>query len=139
MVDHPGHVSHLILLSGQYAESMPQPFEEKVARVMRGDFGAYRQRLFARVLPEPHSLKGIEDCFGWCGETTPDILVESLRAIDGGNVHDLLPRVQTPTLALHGTKDKIVPYSHAEKLVAALPDARLAVPGIVEQDAREAQ
>ena len=125
VVDHPGHVSHLILLSGQYAESMPQPFEEKVARVMRGDFAAYRQRLFARVLPEPHSLKGIEDCVAWAGETTPDVLIESLRAIDGANVHDLLTRISVPTLALHGTLDKIVPYTHAEKMVAAIPGARL--------------
>ena len=51
--------------------------------------------------------------------------MESLRAIDGSNVHDLLPRVQVPTLALHGTADKIVPYTHAEKLVAAIPGARL--------------
>src|SRR5919106_3772226 len=29
VVEHPGHVSHLILLGGQYAESVPQPFEEK--------------------------------------------------------------------------------------------------------------
>ena len=115
VVDHPGHVSHLILLSGQYAESMPQPFEEKVARVMRGDFAAYRQRLFARVLPEPHSLKGIEDGVAWAGETTPDVLIESLRAIDGANVHDLLPRISVPTLALHGTLDKIVPYTHADE------------------------
>ena len=115
VVDHPGHVSHLILLSGQYAESMPQPFEEKVARVMRGDFAAYRQRLFARVLPEPHSLKGIEDCVAWAGETTPDVLIESLRAIDGANVHDLLARISVPTLALHGTLDKIVPYTHADE------------------------
>ena len=125
VVEHPGHVSHLILLSGQYAESMPQPFEEKVARVMRGDFAAYRQRLFARVLPEPHSLKGIEDCVAWAGETTPDVLIESLRAIDGANVHDLLARISVPTLALHGTLDKIVPYTHAEKMVAAIPGARL--------------
>src|SRR5580765_7290950 len=125
VVDHPGHVSHLILLSGQYAESMPQPFEEKVARVMRGDFAAYRQRLFARALPEPHSLKGIEDCVAWAGETTPDVLIESLRAIDGASVQDLLPRVAVPTLALHGTVDKIVPYTHSEKMVAAIPGARL--------------
>ena len=125
VVDHPGHVSHLILLSGQYAESMPQPFEEKVARVMRGDFAAYRQRLFARIFPEPHSLKGIEDGVAWAGETTPDVLVESLRAIDGANVHDLLARISVPTLALHGTLDKIVPYTHAEKMVAAIPGARL--------------
>jgi pimeloyl-ACP methyl ester carboxylesterase/UDP:flavonoid glycosyltransferase YjiC (YdhE family) len=124
-VDHPDRLSHLILLGGQYAESMPQPFEEKVAPVIRGDFAAYRQRLFARVLPEPHSLKGIEDCVAWAGETTPDVLVESLRAIDGADVLDLLPRVAVPTLALHGTLDRIVPYRHAEKMVAAIPGARL--------------
>jgi pimeloyl-ACP methyl ester carboxylesterase/predicted glycosyltransferase len=124
-IEHPGRLSHLILLSGQYSESVPQPFDEKVAPVIRDNFAAWQQRLFARCLPEPHSLKGIEDCIAWSSETTPDILVESLRAIDGSNVYDLLPRVQVPTLALHGTIDKIVPYSHAEKLAAAIPGARL--------------
>ena len=123
--EHPGRLSHLVLLGGQYAESMPQPFDEKVAPVIRHDFDNYRRRLFARCLPEPHSLKGIEDAFAWAGETTPDILVDSLRAIDGANVYDLLARVRVPTLALHGTLDKIVPYTHAEKLVAAIPGARL--------------
>ena len=124
-VEHPDRLSHLILVSGQYAESVPQPFDEKIAPVIRNDFDNYRRRLFARCLPEPHSLKGIEDAFAWAGETTPDVLVESLRAIDGTNVYDLLARVTTPTLALHGTLDKIVPYAHVEKLVAAIPGARL--------------
>ena len=124
-VEHPDRLSHLILLSGQYSESVPQPFEEKVAPVIRDSFSTWQQRLFARCLPEPHSLKGIEDGIAWSNETTPEVLVESLRAIDGSNVYDLLPRMQTPTLALHGTDDKIVPYSHAEKLAAAVPGARL--------------
>jgi len=124
-VEHPDRLSHLILLSGQYSESVPQPFEEKVAPVIRDSFSTWQQRLFARCLPEPHSLKGIEDAIAWSNETTPEVLVESLRAIDGSNVYDLLPRMQTPTLALHGTADKIVPYSHAEKLAAAVPGARL--------------
>ena len=124
-VEHPDRLSHLILLSGQYSESVPQPFEEKVAPVIRDSFSTWQQRLFARCLPEPHSLKGIEDGIAWSNETTPEVLVESLRAIDGSNVYDLLPRMQTPTLALHGTADKIVPYSHAEKLAAAVPGARL--------------
>jgi pimeloyl-ACP methyl ester carboxylesterase/predicted glycosyltransferase len=124
-VEHPDRLSHLILLSGQYSESVPQPFEEKVAPVIRDSFSTWQQRLFARCLPEPHSLKGVEDGIAWSNETTPEVLVESLRAIDGSNVYDLLPRVQTPTLALHGTADKIVPYSHAEKLAAAVPGARL--------------
>ena len=125
VVEHPERVSHLILLGGQYAESVPQPFDQRVAPVIRDDFDGWRERLFRRCFPEPHSLKGIEDCFAWAGETAPEILVESLRAIDGSNVHDLLRRVQVPTLALHGTGDKIVPYTHAEKLVAAIPGARL--------------
>jgi pimeloyl-ACP methyl ester carboxylesterase/predicted glycosyltransferase len=124
-VEHPERLSHLVLLSGQYSESVPQPFDEKVAPVIRNDFASWQRRLFARCLPEPHSLKGVEDGISWSGETTPDVLVESLRAIDGSNVYDILPRVQVPTLALHGTADKIVPYSHAEKLVAAVPGARL--------------
>jgi pimeloyl-ACP methyl ester carboxylesterase/predicted glycosyltransferase len=124
-VAHPDRLSHLVLLSGQYAESVPQPFEERVARVIRDDFDNWRTRLFKRVFPEPHSLKGIEDCVTWAGETTPEILIESLRAIDGINVYDLLGRVGVPTLALHGTEDKIVPYSHAQKMVAAIPGAKL--------------
>jgi pimeloyl-ACP methyl ester carboxylesterase/predicted glycosyltransferase len=125
VVEHPDRVSHLLLLSGQYSESVPQPFEERVAPVIRNDFDGWRERLFRRALPEPHSLKGIEDAVAWAGETTPEILVESLRAIDGSSVYDLLPRVAVPTLALHGTADRIVPYTHAQKLVAAIPGARL--------------
>ena len=124
-VAHPDRLSHLVLLSGQYAESVPQPFEERVARVIRDDFDSWRTRLFKRIFPEPHSLKGIEDCVTWAGETTPEVLIESLRAIDGINVYDLLGRVGVPTLALHGTDDKIVPYSHAEKMVGAIPGAKL--------------
>jgi pimeloyl-ACP methyl ester carboxylesterase/UDP:flavonoid glycosyltransferase YjiC (YdhE family) len=125
VVEHPERVSHLILIGGQYAESMPQPFETRVAQVIRDDFDGWRSRLFKRLLPEPHSLRGIEDGVAWAGETTPDILIESLRAIDGESVYDLLPKISVPTLAIHGTQDKIVPYSHAQKLAAAIPGARL--------------
>ena len=125
VVEHPGRVSHLILIAGQYAESVPQPFEEKVAAVIRDQFDGWRQRLFKRVFQEPHSLKGMEDMFTWAGETTPDVLVASLRAIDGTSVYDLLSRVDVPALVLHGTQDKIVPYSHARKLAEAIPGARL--------------
>src|SRR5499426_2451610 len=124
-VAHPERLSHLVLLSGQYAESVPHPFEERVARVIRDDFDSWRQRLFTRIFPEPHSLKGIEDGVAWAGETSADVLIESLRAVDGVNLYDLLGQVRVPTLALHGTHDKIVPYSHAQKMVAAIPGARL--------------
>lgn len=125
VVEHPERVSHLVLIGGQYAESVPQPFEERVARVIREDFDGWRERLFRRMLPEPHSLKGIEDMIAWAGETTPEVYVESLRAIDGADLFDLLGQVRVPTLVLHGTEDRIVPYRHAERMAAAIPGARL--------------
>ncbi|MCB9670583.1 MAG: alpha/beta fold hydrolase [Alphaproteobacteria bacterium] len=40
------------------------------------------------------------------------------------------PRVKAPVLLLHGTDDHFIPFAHAERLAALLPDARLmAVPG----------
>ena len=30
--------------------------------MIRDDFDGWRERLFRRCFPEPHSLKGIEDC-----------------------------------------------------------------------------
>jgi pimeloyl-ACP methyl ester carboxylesterase/predicted glycosyltransferase len=126
VAEHAERLSHLILLSGQYAESLPGPFDERVAPVIRGDFDNWVSRQFKRMLPEPHSLKGLEDGIAWANETTPDVLVESLRAIDNIDMHGFLAGITVPTLAVHGTLDKIVPYSHAQKMVAAIPGARLA-------------
>ena len=125
VVEHPERVSHLVVIGAQYAQSLPQPFEEKVAAVIRGDFEGWRRRLLANFFPEPHSLRGIEDGVAWAGEGDPAIFVEVLRQLERDNVHELLGRVQTPTLLLHGTRDRIVPYSHGRKFADAVPGARL--------------
>ena len=38
------------------------------------------------------------------GRDHPEVLIESLRAIDGVDLYDLLGQVRVPTLALHGTE-----------------------------------
>jgi pimeloyl-ACP methyl ester carboxylesterase/UDP:flavonoid glycosyltransferase YjiC (YdhE family) len=124
-VDHPERVSHLVLIGAQYAQSLPKPFEDKVARVIREDFQGWRTRLNTKCLPEPHSLKGVEDGIGWAGETSPEVFVEALSQIEKDNVYDLLGRVQTPTLIIHGTEDWVVPYSHGKKFAEAVPGATL--------------
>jgi pimeloyl-ACP methyl ester carboxylesterase len=124
-VDHPDRLSHLILVGAQYRQSLPQPFEEKVAAVIRNDFDGWRKRLFKNIFPEPHSLKGIEDGLAWVAETSPEVLVETLREIEKDNAYDLLGQVRTPTLIIHGTQDRIVPYSHARQFADAVPGARL--------------
>ncbi len=124
-VEHPDHLSHLVCISPQYAQSLPEPFEEKVGRVIRQDFDGWRTRLFGKIFPEPHSLRWIEDGITWAGESSPDIFVEALREIGKDNVHELLHQIRVPTLLLHGTEDPVVPYGHGRKFAEAVPDARL--------------
>jgi len=52
-------------------------------------------------------------------------LAYDYAVIGDGTVPDTVKRITVPTLAVHGTQDKIVPYSHAQKMVAAIPGARL--------------
>ena len=124
-VDHPEQVSHLVLIAGQYSQALPEPFEEKVARVFREDFDGWRARLAKKCAPEPHSLKQIEDGMQWMGETGPDIYIEALQQIAKDNVWDLLPQLRVPTLVVHGTHDPVVPYRHGCRLAEAIPGARL--------------
>jgi pimeloyl-ACP methyl ester carboxylesterase/UDP:flavonoid glycosyltransferase YjiC (YdhE family) len=124
-VEHPEQVSHLVLISGQYSQSLPQPFEEKVAKVFRHDFDGWRARLATKCAPEPHSLKAIEDAISWMGESTADIYIEALQQIEKDNVWDLLPQVRVPTLLIHGTRDPIVPYAHGKRFAEAVPGATL--------------
>jgi pimeloyl-ACP methyl ester carboxylesterase/predicted glycosyltransferase len=125
VIDHPRAVSHLVLVGAQYKQALPQPFEDKVARVIREDFAGWRHRLFTKMYPEPHSLRAVEDHFQWAEETTRDILVEALAEIGKDDVYELLRQVTVPTLLLHGTEDPVVPYSHGRKFAAAVPGARL--------------
>jgi pimeloyl-ACP methyl ester carboxylesterase len=124
-VDHPGRVSHLILIGAQYSQSLPKPFAERVARVIREDFEGWRTRLFTKAAPEPHSLKVVEDCVAWAGETSAEVFVEALGQIEKDDVFALLGRLTVPTLILHGTRDPIVPYSHGQKFAEAVPGATL--------------
>lgn len=124
-VEHPDRLSHLVFFAAQYAQSLPQPFEEKVAAVIRGDFDGWRRRLYGNVFLEAHSLKAIEDGVEWSGEGDPEIFIEALRQLERDNVYELLGRIQTPTLVVHGTRDRIVPYSHGRKFADAVPGARL--------------
>ena len=124
VAEHPERVSHLVMLSPQYSQPMPEPFDEKFAPLVRDDFGGYLRRFFTSLYPEPHSLKGIEDGIAWGQETTPEVLVEVLRQIRKDNVRDLLGKITAPTLVLHGTRDRIVPYKVGQEIAEAIPGAR---------------
>jgi predicted glycosyltransferase len=104
---------------------MPEPFDEKYAPLVRGDFDGYLRRFFTSLYPEPHSLKGIEDGIAWGKETTAEVLIEVLRQIRKDDVRDQLAKITVPTLVLHGTRDRIVPYKIGVEIAETIPGARL--------------
>jgi pimeloyl-ACP methyl ester carboxylesterase len=42
-----------------------------------------------------------------------------------GDVTDILPTIETPTLVIHGRDDRLVTYTAAELMVAPVPNAAL--------------
>ena len=75
---------------------------------------------------EEHSTKHIEDALGWGLETDGTTLAATHLGpqLDAERTRELCPRIQCPTLVLHGTGDQITPFAEGEALAAAL-DTRL--------------
>ena len=83
-VEHPERLSHLIMLSPEYSQPLPEPFEEKFAPLIRGDFAGYLKRFWTSTFPEPHSLKGVEDGIAWgSGDDAGDPHRVAARAAPG--------------------------------------------------------
>jgi pimeloyl-ACP methyl ester carboxylesterase/predicted glycosyltransferase len=123
-VDHPERLSHLVMVSPQYNQPIPEPFDEKYAPLVLNDYEGYLRRLYGSILVEPHSLKGIEDGIAWGKETTPEVCVEAMREIRKDDVRNLLANIAVPTLVLHGTRDRIVPYKIGKEIAETIPGAR---------------
>lgn len=90
---------------------------------LEGGYDDFLEFFFAKMFPEPHSTKQIEDCIAWAHETTPQVVADSTAArlgCDGvvcASVEEICGRVRCPVLAIHGTDDEIRPVAISERLV----------------------
>jgi pimeloyl-ACP methyl ester carboxylesterase/predicted glycosyltransferase len=85
------------------------------------------------IFSEPHSTKQIEDGVDWAGETSGEVLVNTVEARACKPTFDvseeMYRRIRCPMLLVHGDNDQIQPYARAQ-LVASLTGAELVtVPG----------
>jgi pimeloyl-ACP methyl ester carboxylesterase len=124
VTEHPDRVSHFVMLSPEYSQPIPEPFDEKFAPPILRDYDGYLRRFYTAMYPEPHSLKAIEDGIAWGRETTPQTLIEAMREIRKDDVRDRLAKVAVPTLVVHGTRDRIVPYKVGAEIAETIPAAR---------------
>ena len=138
--EHPERVEHLVLTATGCDEAprVIARFHEVLdryegldrfnAHYWRAHYEEFLRFFFAQVFPEPHSTKGIDDGVAWGLETTPQILIESIDDWKCKTpLADLLARVKTPTLIVHGRDDRIRAPALSERAHAGIAGSRLVI------------
>jgi pimeloyl-ACP methyl ester carboxylesterase/predicted glycosyltransferase len=138
--EHPERVDHLVLTGtavtdGPRADTRfdevvedPQGLDKYNAHYWRTHYEEFLEFFFARLFPEPHSTKQIEDGVAWGLETTPDVLVATYHEWRCRTpVADLFGCVRVPTLIVHGSDDRIRGLKFSERAHAAIGESTLIV------------
>ncbi|MEX0961057.1 MAG: alpha/beta fold hydrolase [Burkholderiales bacterium] len=85
------------------------------------DFRGFAEFFFSQLLNEPHSTKQIEDSVGWAMETSPDTLIDTVKArfMPHEENEALYASIGCPVLVLHGDRDEVMPCEKG-KIIAQL-------------------
>lgn len=146
--DHPDRVLGAVFIGPAVALGSPDPgrehhpFDEELdtdegwakynAHAWRRDWPGFVEWFFGQVFSESHSTKHIEDALDWGLDTDPETIITAEAAPygqtrQGGRTltgraaaEALAARVQCPCLVIHGTADRIIPYSAGEELATRL-------------------
>jgi pimeloyl-ACP methyl ester carboxylesterase/predicted glycosyltransferase len=137
--DHPDRVAGLVAIApacgfpGVRQDRDEFPWHERRATAqgwakynrhhwLDGGYDDFVEGFFARMFPEPHSTKQIEDCVRWAHEIEPATLADTMagRLGDDGAVRvpvtEVCARVRCPVLVIHGTDDRIRPHTIGARL-----------------------
>ena len=133
-VRHPERVSKMLLYGG-YARGYlhrGDPNAEREYRAMIDLFEvgwgkenpAFRQVFTSRFIPG-----GTPEQLAWFNELciktiSPQMASELMRMRGRLNVVDLLDKVRTPTLIVHGREDNVVPLAEGRLLASMIPNAQ---------------
>ncbi|MGH3302247.1 MAG: alpha/beta fold hydrolase [Streptosporangiaceae bacterium] len=102
------------------APADPRRWERLNAQYWQDHYEDFASFFFAECFPEPHSTKQREDCVGWAGETTPEVLLaDASSALGPEPALAWAKRASVPTLVIHGDDDRISPLTRAQSLAAA--------------------
>jgi DNA-binding SARP family transcriptional activator/pimeloyl-ACP methyl ester carboxylesterase len=135
-VRHPARVRRILIWGGYASGWMVRADPEEVARrepmlalTRQGwalDNPAFRQMFTSLYVPE-----GTLEHYLWFNElqrvtTSPENAEALQRVFATIDVRDLLPRVTTPTLVAHSTRDGAIPFEAGRAIAARIPGARFA-------------
>lgn len=115
-----------------YMNLEPEPASPDPERLeaLRNDWRGFIMPFMHAVFTEPDSSDVIAEMVAIGLEATPHVIATQEAEHDWRLPAGLLRRVTCPTLVVHGEADAPVPVALAERIVAAMPNARLElIPG----------
>jgi pimeloyl-ACP methyl ester carboxylesterase len=108
-------------------EAEPEPPDPEWLESLRSDWPGFIAPFMHEVFTEPGSADVIAEMIAIGLEATPEVAVTQELELDWRRPARLLDRLSCPTLVVHGEVDAAVPLALAERIVAAMPNARLEV------------
>lgn len=129
---HPSRVTHLVLF-GAYAQGsglVTRAVREAMLGLVRTSWGLGAKALFDLFHPdhtgeERHRFSSLQR--DWA---TPEMAARLLELTYDMDVSPLLSKVSAPTLVLHRTGDRAIPFEHGRELASRIRGAELAsLPG----------
>ena len=128
ITDDPQRFDRLAVV-GPYLNLEPDPGtpDPEWLEGLRNDWRGFIVPFMNAVFTEPDSAEVIAEMIAIGLEATPSVIARQETELDWRRPAELLGRVTCPTLVVHGEADALVPVALAERIVAAMPNARLEV------------
>ncbi|HEY7132434.1 MAG TPA: alpha/beta fold hydrolase [Candidatus Limnocylindrales bacterium] len=131
--DHPDRVAGLVVFAGYPVAASIS--DEAAAgwddEAIRCDWPAYVDWFFARVFPEPHSTRPLEEAHDWGLETDGETITREPppRWVEPDVARAIAGRVRCPSLVIAGSDDRINDPRGARDLADALGAAFVEIEG----------
>ncbi|GAC1518670.1 MAG: hypothetical protein NVS2B16_24230 [Chloroflexota bacterium] len=127
--EHPDRISHLIVIGGYLNSTLSDQAAvdqaAELSKLMRHDWPGYLDGFWTRMFQEPHSTKPYEDGIRFSWATMGETVDMARSAWYGTDVRALTRHITAPTLVIHGTLDKQVPYDSGIAIHRAIPHSHL--------------
>lgn len=91
----------------------------------REDFRDFAEWFSGEIFSEPHSTKPYDDFIDWAMDTTGETLVATTVDSSTPQMAAYCAAVQCPTLIIHGTDDRVIPFENSRDVQATIPGAEL--------------
>ncbi|GAA1054969.1 hypothetical protein GCM10017608_18210 [Agromyces luteolus] len=111
------------------ANPEPEGWAKFDTRYWQRDWTDFVEFFMSQVASDPHSTKAWDDLVEWGLDQRPDVLAWSIAddydELTVDEVRRRLEMLQTPTLLIHGSEDRITSIESSRVMQRILPDAEL--------------